>query len=869
MNYTLKPYQDDCLARLEEYFGRAVQIGAAAAFNAFDDLPLKYREVEGLPGLPYVCLRVPTGGGKTVLAAHAVGIACKRFLQAERCVVLWLAPTNAIVDQTLRALRQREHFYREALDRAFGGQVEVLTLREALYVTRATFDGATTVIVSTLAALRVEATEGRKVYETNGALGSHFSGLTSAQVALLESDSSATVVQSLANALCLRRPVVIMDEAHNARTPLSFETLARFKPSCIIEFTATPDQEKNPSNVLFHVSALALKATNMVKLPIRLTERARWQEAVQDAVNKQRQLENIAKEEERETGEYIRPIVLLHAQSRGKQQENVTVDVLRHFLLNDCKVGENEIAEGTSHKWELPENLMDRGCAVRFVLTVAALREGWDCPFAYVLCSVSNLTATGAVEQILGRILRLPRATKKRRDPLNLAYAFATSQGFMESAKGLVDALVDCGFELWEAKQAVEPDPTLPFSTGLDLFDRQAVQVSEKVGAPPQLSSLPREFWSCLSFVPTGVGRTDGELSYTGPPIVEGHANALKAAVREVDRVAIERLVRRTWGLSVAPADLGVPFRVPCFTLRGEEGLELFEAQHEEEYWDLRASDHSLSESEFNLNADATRVADVDIEQSGRVAWRFVAALHEQLSFHDMRGPGSLAELVVWLDRNIAHPTIPQMEAVVWLRALVDDLVERRGLSVPELVVARFRLRDAVNRKLDDVQREAAAGAFQRLLSPEAGGRLQVSPEVCFTFPLNQYPAVPPYRGPIKFNHHYYQIPADMNSEEADCAAFIDNLPTVETWVRNLVKSERFAFWLPTGTDRFWPDFVVKLRDERILVVEYKSERDWDLPDSREKRDIGAVWEKLSEGKCLFVMPIGPDDLRAIEARLN
>jgi type III restriction enzyme len=176
-----------------------------------------------------------------------------------------------------------------------------------------------------------------------------------------------------------------MDEAHNARTQLSFDTLKRFSPSCILEFTATPDQEISPSNVLYSVSAAELKAEQMVKLPIRMVSRQQWKEAVGEAVTKQRQLGELAKAEEKATGEYLRPIVLFQAQPKRENQETVTVEALRKCLIEDFSIPPEEIAEGTGHKWELPDNLLTRECPILYVLTVAALREGWDCPFAYVL----------------------------------------------------------------------------------------------------------------------------------------------------------------------------------------------------------------------------------------------------------------------------------------------------------------------------------------------------------------------------------------------------------------------------------------------------------------------------------------------------
>ena len=203
---------------------------------------IMFRAVFGVVGLkaywPYLAM---------LMACHALGIAANKLLHNERVVCLWLVPTNTIREQTLTALRDRKHPYRQALASRFAGPVTVLDLTEALYVQAGTMAGETCVIVSTLAALRVEETEGRKVYETNGALQHHFTGLTAEQDAVLERNDDGTRACSLANVLRLHAPIVIMDEAHNARTPLSFDTLARFRPSCIIEFTATPETTHDPA----------------------------------------------------------------------------------------------------------------------------------------------------------------------------------------------------------------------------------------------------------------------------------------------------------------------------------------------------------------------------------------------------------------------------------------------------------------------------------------------------------------------------------------------------------------------------------------------------------------------------------------------
>jgi type III restriction enzyme len=216
-----------------------------------------------------------------------------------------------------------------------------------------------------------------------------------------------------------------------------------------------------------------------------------------------------------------------------------------------------------------------------------------------------------------------------------------------------------------------------------------------------------------------------------------------------------------------------------------------------------------------------------------------------------MRGPQTEEELAVWLDRAIEHHDITQDEASRFLRRMIGSLIQDRGFSLQRLVANRFRLRDAARDKIQAHRAAAECQAYQKMLLPDAAMPVEVSPEVCFTFPLDAYPAVTWYTGPQIFDKHYYQNIAEMNDEEAACAAIIDSLPEVEYWVRNLVR-DGYSFWLQTSTDKFYPDFVARLEDGRYLAVEYKGKAWEDTSDTEEKEAIGRLWEARSNGACIF-----------------
>ncbi|EQD63977.1 type III restriction protein res subunit, partial [mine drainage metagenome] len=305
-SFAPKNYQQQVLDSVQAYFKACHELpSSAVAFTATTETlwgrGMPYHSLPGFPaGMPYFCLRVPTGGGKTWLAAKSVALVNTHLLRCEFSVIVWLVPSKPIREQTLRALRDRQHPYHTALREA--GPITVLDLEEAKSITRATLDTSTVVIVATRQAFQVEDEECRKVYQSSGALMHHFEHLLPAQRAELLQDGAGTeqtTPYSLANVLRLRRPFVIVDEAHNSRTELAFDMLARFRPSGVLELTATPDLERTPSNVLHSVSAAELKAEEMIKLPVVLETEPNWQQCLADAIGRREALHALADAERR------------------------------------------------------------------------------------------------------------------------------------------------------------------------------------------------------------------------------------------------------------------------------------------------------------------------------------------------------------------------------------------------------------------------------------------------------------------------------------------------------------------------------------------------------------------------------------------
>lgn len=398
----------------------------------------KYYDTESGVSCPIVCIKIPTGGGKTVVACHLLNSLYQEYLRRERDtgIVAWLMPTETIRTQTLNALKNPEHPYRQALDKFFAKKVLVYDLKEALSIKKADVRKNLCIIVTTFSTFRISDKEGRKAYEQNGNLIEHFKDAPGSDMLL---DDDGNVTESLVNVIRMSKPIVMLDESHGAQTKLSYEMLRDFSPSFIVEYTATP---RPRSNILCNVTGKQLKDENMIKVPLLVHNVAQWQETLRQGIEKRNHLEQQAKKE----SEYLRPIALIQAEQEKQDSKKLYVDMIKQWLLDE-KIPGDQIAIETGKSKELTGvDLYSKSCEIRYIITVRALKEGWDNAFAYVLISVANSESNISVEQTIGRILRLPHQKKKQANDLNQSYVFASSLNYANVAKIVQEGLIKNGY---------------------------------------------------------------------------------------------------------------------------------------------------------------------------------------------------------------------------------------------------------------------------------------------------------------------------------------------------------------------------------------------------------------------------------------
>ncbi len=479
-----KNYQATVIDKLEEYLKSAKESTsknpAKTAFIEVTDTPYHIL-TDNSPNIPFVCVKVPTGGGKTFLASHSVGKIYDHYLLEKdyKGLVMWFVPSDAIRTQTLDALKDRTHPYRFAIDEYFDNKVSVLDNKEALSVRFSDIKDNVCIIVSTLAAFKRDNTEGLKAYEDNGSLMQHFEEL--------EPEEKEKITQSLFEVIKMNNPLIVIDEGHNAKTWLSLDLITQLSPCFVLEFTATPLPDK--SNILIAIPAYELKKEQMVKLPINLKNDTHWEITLQAAKKKREDLEKTAKKAEADSGEYIRPILLIQAEQEKESDKRIHVHQIKEYLIKDLKTPENQIAIKTGKQDDLgKEDLFSPLCHIRYIITRDALKEGWDCAFAYVLASVFNIGSSLSVEQLMGRILRLPNAKQKAESDLNESYVFTSAERFQKAADAVIKGMVENGYSETDVNRDDKPPELITLKARVSGLKIPYMSVKDGSGSTKKLT---------------------------------------------------------------------------------------------------------------------------------------------------------------------------------------------------------------------------------------------------------------------------------------------------------------------------------------------------------------------------------------------
>ncbi len=433
---------------------------------------------------PRVCIKMPTGGGKTLVAVETIRAYQNILAKKKTGLVVWITHRDQIYRQTLENLQNKSHFYRQMLDQASGNRTLILEKGQSIRKQ----DVEENLVVLMLM-IQSATRDTNKIFEDSGGYTDFFplENRYDKHVELLKEIPNLDKIEdnlfermqvktSLGNMIRTQEPLIIVDEFHTMVTPKAKETLDGLNPSLIIGLSATP---KAGMNIISNVSGRELKEEEMIKLPLRMQGPSRdWQEMLGLVKAKRDDLEKKAKKYELNKGSYIRPIALIQVERTGKEQRGqglVHSEDVREALI-DLGVAPHEVAVKSSSIDEIKaQKLLSKDSEVRYIITKEALKEGWDCSFAYILGVIPNAQNNNSMTQLVGRILRQPYAYKTGVPELDESHVFF--------ARGQTQEV------LQKVKNGLEEEGLGDMATGIEVYDHQGNSLN-----PPQIVSIRKEF---------------------------------------------------------------------------------------------------------------------------------------------------------------------------------------------------------------------------------------------------------------------------------------------------------------------------------------------------------------------------------------
>lgn len=861
----LTDYQDRTIGVVKSYFEKCQFKSPEDAYAEVAGSPeirlrlgtdYGYKNPKGMESVPVVSIKVPTGGGKTILAAHALKLIAAAQAR-EFPFVVWFAPSDTIRRQTAEALKKPAHPYRQELDAQFGGHVKVFDLDEKFMISPDDVEDNLCIVVSTQQAFVHEETNKYKVYAHHEDMEPHFAAIQLEPGMEPQEKNPGKPKFSFANLLCHLHPIVIVDEAHHMVTDLSQKTLARLCPAAVLGLTATPDRN---NNAVYSVYAAELFNEEMVKLPIELTEyTSDWEGAVAAAVAKRHALAAIAAAENAAgKGKFVRPIVLFQATNVNG---NVPVAKLKAYLVETLRLPEEEIRIVTGEQKELDDvDIMDPKCRVNYVITVEALKEGWDCPFAYVFCSLANVGSSKDTIQLLGRVMRMPYAKKRDSRELNRAYAFVMSASFGQAAAQLTEGLKAKGFSGDEAMQAIETQASVQQSFG-PLFE-----------AAPDVVPIKKEHLDDL-VIPDGSGieitdfaNGDGEIRLSGDEdeqAIDALANQLveKGAIEEAQALKVKYVSKKSQKAKDFPAKHKT-LKLP--RLKAElEGESLFSTDDTYDTLGGRVAEclpSVLGADEIGVASGEGKTFILKLE-GNEMKNQYVADAQQRYleGFTGDLGAGDVVNVLDGITKD--WPALLQAEKRHWLVQIVNDLAANHGMSIEQMVLARYQIKQRLDYHYLAAVYAVRKTAYQQVFSLGATCNLGLDLAGGFEFDEHAYDGILKlYNGSYEFSKHFLgsgRVPAFDGTgvgEEFECAKLIDAHSKVECWLRNVANDPR-SFRLPIATEKsswFYPDFVGLLNDGRLFVLEYKGEMTAQLSETTEKDAVGKLWSAQDPSKYIY-----------------
>jgi len=852
----LKNYQHQTLRDLDDYirvlnesnslseaFRRYWEESRGVSFHRIDSNYLRpYSNT--VSGVPRVTLKVPTAGGKTFIACNAIG----RIFQSLQIgdfpkVVAWFVPSDTILKQTLEKLQNPAHPYRQAIDALFNHKVTVVDKEAALQGNGLKPEQLQSELVILVLSAQsfVETVKAKKdvsseqnkpkAYRENENFFEQSKYYPHPEKLIAGTDPTA-LIQVIAQ----QNPVVIVDESHNFRTNLRDEMLANLNPRFILELTATP---RDKSNIVSFVDAMQLKKENMVKLPVIVENRNSPRDVLSAAIRMRNSLEKLAKENEANGGRHIRPIVLFQAQPKT-DEDNVTFDKIKQQLI-DVGIPENQIKIKTANKDELKGiDLMSRDCEVRYIITVNALKEGWDCPFAYILATLANKTSKVDVEQILGRILRQPYTTQHGISLLNLSYVFTSSNDFRNTIDGIIRSLQKVGFSRKDFRdvtpETIENQTPQPLPTSKPLFPVQPEVEDEESEADDELELGINDVEEFKNELTTENVATDiQQLQQQAMQVSDEYTQIIE---QQSDKGDIDPLASITpqemyYPINEQFGEVAINMNLPIFFIKTSQSVFF----SDEEWIPLEKSmlsegfDLSTKDADIDFTIVRPDGITIDVAVSGDAVRKNNQSLTNFIrnQYVDKTASTRKAVLISQIAGMIKIDVIPEPQLKEYVKRAIDRL---DADQIDNLIDNIYLTRDAIKGKIESLLKDHRRKTFSKWLTTD---KIKLKGHYSFFDKITLRDEL------VGIDKGLYAAEENVNGFEYNAIAAIAEHPNVLFWHRNRDRNE-FGI---NGFINHYPDSIVRMKSGTTLLIETKGDH-LDNPESEEKRWLGNKWADLA-----------------------
>lgn len=778
-----------------------------------------------VPRVPNVCVKVPTAGGKTFIACNALKTIFDAFDYDRPKAVVWLVPSITILDQTIKNLKDPSHPYRQKINSHFGNKAEVFdkaALLQGSGFNATTINEQLNIMVFSFDSLRAKNKEDRKVFQENGNLQSFES--------LLGKDNDIT----LGAVIKYLNPVVIVDESHNAESDLSVDMLKEINPCFILDLTATP---RNNSNIISFIDAMELKKENMVKLPVIVYNHQDKTEVINSALQLQRRLELQSLEEEKKGGKYIRPIVLFQAQPKNAE-DNTTFEKLKEKLI-ELKIPADQVKIKTANINEIKnEDLMSRSCPVRYIITVNALKEGWDCPFAYILASLADKSSAVDVEQILGRVLRQPYVIKHNFPLLNLSYVLTASSKFLDTLDNIVKGLNKAGFSDKDYKLA---DPAMIEEASLPAGQTGKHESTAQLSVFPKTESEEEDITAGIDVsritapeetkIPTvtvsKIEQTAIEQNKAFESRIAGNSNNILSSLP----TELQKLVK-TYSIKDVFKEQAIEISLPQFYLKvpgsdlfGTKEEQLLEKENLLEGFKLSQQPtdivfDSITSELYKVDLDETKTSHTPsfVRLDGDVRESVMAYILD---------PSKKGNRIKNFTKRIMDLTgnmfpIPDREIEKYINRILEDFTDEQ---FNDLANNEYTYKDKIKFKIIALSESFAEKKFRDFLDTD-----KVFIKSAFTLPT----VIAPGNTAKDITKSLYEKEGSMNGFEERIINEIANLGNIAFWTRNI---ERKGFRI-NGFLNHYPDFIIRTKSGKVIILETKG----DHLDAEQKIRLGNLW---------------------------